>query len=245
MKQVGIETGFHGTTVRKAVDELGIMPEKVGGQRGGWSYCITDEQVIQVTDHLQKTRRCPMAGKFRVLCPVCNEEGHTELRCPHSTRPTRCTYCKEEKPRNKFRSVKRTLPNGKKTDFLMTICLECDRIKSHGRYRSNVPNRLGYLFAAAKARARDSKIPFTISKKFLIDLYEKQNGCCFYSGIALELEPGRYSISVDKKDPTGGYTEDNVVLCCWVINNMKSNLDIDEFVHICQLITARGKDATA
>ncbi len=48
-------------------------------------------------------------------------------------------------------------------------------------------------------------------------------------------------VSPDRVDPSKGYTEDNVVLCCWGINRMKLNIPYDEFIILCTLISNKHK----
>jgi hypothetical protein len=82
---------------------------------------------------------------------------------------------------------------------------------------------------------------FSITKEFLIDLYNKQNGKCYYSDIKMRIEIEKrnrnnndyYSLSVDRLDSLKGYTEDNTILCCSVINIMKNGLSEQEFLDIC------------
>lgn len=46
---------------------------------------------------------------------------------------------------------------------------------------------------------------------------------CYYTGIALTLEPGRpSSLSIDRIDSTKGYVKGNVVACSVYANSMKS-----------------------
>jgi hypothetical protein len=34
-------------------------------------------------------------------------------------------------------------------------------------------------------------------------------------------------------DSNRGYTQDNVVITCWVVNHMKSNLTYQQFIELC------------
>jgi hypothetical protein len=48
-----------------------------------------------------------------------------------------------------------------------------------------------------------------------------------------------YSVSLDQKKPSKGYTKNNVVLCCWAVNSGKSNLSIKEYINICKAVTKK------
>lgn len=57
------------------------------------------------------------------------------------------------------------------------------------------------------------------------DLYKKQEGKCFYTGVDMELMGGiknnPRAMSVDRVDSSRGYDLDNVVLTCYGLNCLK------------------------
>lgn len=79
-----------------------------------------------------------------------------------------------------------------------------------------------------------------LSLEFLTGLYKRQNGLCALSGVPMtwEVLNGKVStnLSLDRIDSSQGYTEDNVQLVCRIVNIMKNNLSVDEFVGWCKLI---------
>lgn len=57
---------------------------------------------------------------------------------------------------------------------------------------------------------------------------------CAYTGEVLTLERNKLNIvSVDRIDSNKGYTKDNVVFCCSIINIMKTYLTVAEFRDWC------------
>lgn len=83
-------------------------------------------------------------------------------------------------------------------------------------------------------KAKRSRILIVdIDAQFLLSLWEKQEGKCAISGYPMTYpECTLFSISVDRVDPQGGYTKDNVQLVCQGINfakNKYSNSEIIEF----------------
>jgi hypothetical protein len=71
-----------------------------------------------------------------------------------------------------------------------------------------------------------------------MDLYNKQNGQCAYSGIPMVFERWgsgrkRYSLSIDQIIPGRGYIIGNIALCCWIVNAGKSDLLLDDYIKIC------------
>jgi hypothetical protein len=81
-------------------------------------------------------------------------------------------------------------------------------------------------------RCRKLNIPYNIDCQYLIDLYEKQNGLCFYTEekmvTTVGLKLNRNQLSVDRIIPNKGYVKGNIVLCLHIINNAKTDLTIEE-----------------
>lgn len=60
---------------------------------------------------------------------------------------------------------------------------------------------------------------FDLTRQQLIDLYNKQNGRCYYSNIVMSTKPSsHWKCSLERLDNDKGYTIDNVVLCCHEFN---------------------------
>ena len=90
------------------------------------------------------------------------------------------------------------------------------------------------LHAFDGARNRSLKLgrEFNIDYDFVHDLYEKQDGKCFYSNLFMETS-GSNVMSIDRVDSSGGYTKDNVVLCCHAANIMKNSRNAEAFINFC------------
>jgi hypothetical protein len=84
----------------------------------------------------------------------------------------------------------------------------------------------------ARVWARNKGLEFDLDASFLIELDTKQSGRCFWLGVPLQpsaearnpLQP-----SVDRLDPSRGYTRDNVVLACQFANMGRSAMSADRF----------------
>jgi len=69
-------------------------------------------------------------------------------------------------------------------------------------------------------------------------MWETQGGVCVYTGLEMELQPNTLlSVSVERIDSKIGYTSENTVLCCNVVNRMKSDLDGQTFFDVCKAVT--------
>lgn len=92
------------------------------------------------------------------------------------------------------------------------ICKECNKLK-FDKYFNTLNGKLSMLLGRAKRVSPKSDLTLDFMKQ----LYEKQDGKCYYTGdiLVINSETSRdYDvISLDKKDPYKGYFQNNVVLC--------------------------------
>lgn len=143
----------------------------------------------------------------------------------------RCSICFEIKPIDEF--PKRTRHDGTTSE---RFCIKCSK--------TNLNLALSRVISSAKYRATKKKIEFNISSEYVLNLLEKQNGKCFYSGKQLGLifnENLRDMMSIDRIDSSRGYTADNIVLCCAAVNSMKNSMTIEEMVDWCTAISENMK----
>lgn len=124
-------------------------------------------------------------------------------------------------------------------------CRECKR-KQNQEARKNYDDkkRLYKTIQArvlnASERAKRKGIPCTITKEFILDLWNKQNGLCAISKIPMtyEMDSGRIytNVSIDQIEQGKGYTEDNVQLVCMAVNQLKSDWDMNTVRYICKMV---------
>ncbi len=80
-----------------------------------------------------------------------------------------------------------------------------------------------------------------LSKHDCIELLEKQNYKCALTGVELTciLQKGvvtKTNASIDRINPKGEYTKDNVQLVCSIINKLRIDMDVNEFVEWCRKV---------
>lgn len=185
------------------------------------------------TQHILNTKS--RKGEIR-HCSICGETGH--IASTHHRRTTKvCNGCNLELPLSDF-SPKRRMAETVTYIYTNDKCKECSRLKSKARYRSNFQTRLSYLLSTIKSRHSNSGISVTLTIEDLMSQYEKQSGLCYYSDQPLSLDTGNYAVSVDRVDPFGPYSSDNIVLVCWLVNHMKRQQTHDEFITLCKRIAA-------
>ena len=91
-----------------------------------------------------------------------------------------------------------------------------------------------------KSRSKEQNRPFDLDAEYLIQLWNFQNGKCFYTGEAIDFTlttvsqnyPHMLTPSLDRLSPMRGYVKGNVVWCSYKINRMKSDLTYKEFIEL-------------
>ena len=74
---------------------------------------------------------------------------------------------------------------------------------------------------------------FNLTYEQVIDIYNKQERKCFYSGLPFVIEKNHpMSISIDRIDNNKGYTIDNIALCLVSINQGKSDGEYKNLIPI-------------
>lgn len=111
----------------------------------------------------------------------------------------------------------------------LTCCKACalDKVKD-GRVKYWART----LIYEVKKRHSQTSIPVSIDEEFILDLYNRQGGRCYWTG--LEMIPSKinkypFQPSLDRIDNSKGYTPDNVVLCCLSMNMGRNSVSMEIF----------------
>lgn len=94
-------------------------------------------------------------------------------------------------------------------------------------------------FSHIKYGAIKRDIEFSITIEYAWDLFERQNGKCFYTNQDLEIKTrnsGGMTASLDRIDSSKGYVEGNVIWVHKDINIMKNVFSHEYFLNLCRLI---------
>lgn len=122
----------------------------------------------------------------------------------------------------------------------------------HDKLRDKHPNWTGYkgisgscwnrIQKNSKRSSRKNRrdFEFLITKKYIWDLYQKQNGKCALSGIDIVLDVGSQTksqtASLDRIDSNKGYIEGNVQWVHKDINSMKMDYSETYFIEMCKFV---------
>lgn len=124
--------------------------------------------------------------------------------------------------------------------------MECERRKALRRKTSFENGDINYFITNrvmnVKNRVKKKKIDFDIDSEYMIELWEKQGGKCYYT----KLDMGRTmkqvgfqawdAPSIDRLDPGKGYTKGNVVWCISSVNSFKQSLTETQFLEMLKKI---------
>ena len=115
-------------------------------------------------------------------------------------------------------------------------CKECKKnriYQKREKARETIEWSLNIIIKQLEQWAKKRKIAFNISIPDVLELWEKQEGKCYYTGYDMEYGYIHYKewteatkskrqLSCDRLNNDIGYEKNNIVLCCTIINKMKN-----------------------
>lgn len=139
---------------------------------------------------------------------------------------SRCKNCKKIVPNDEFPWVRSSM-DGRR----LSSCKRCRYLQGRELLNSS-PEK---FFNEKQGRLKNNKKnrSFNLRPGYLYQLWLDQKGLCFYTDkeLVATVNSGGISpnsVSVDRLDPTIGYKEGNVVLCCNRVNTIKSDMTLEE-----------------
>ncbi len=142
-----------------------------------------------------------------------------------------CTACKQDKPLSSFRK------NVTYKDTYSPRCMSCSynltEKKSQDKWSlKNWAKHLVINVANRHCRNHQATQPCDLTEDFVLGLFAKQNGRCYWLGVPLiptKIPKHPQKPSLDRLDITKGYTKDNVVLSCLFANMGRNDLPQEIF----------------
>jgi hypothetical protein len=110
--------------------------------------------------------------------------------------------------------------------------LENNKKNSKAWYENRFKNGGWALYRFINCRDRNKKLglaPTDVTKDYLLELFQKQGGRCYYTKVPFRMQMGIFTPSVDRKDPKQGYYKSNIVLCLAGVNYAKNDASVEEF----------------
>ena len=153
----------------------------------------------------------------------------------------KCLQCGEIKPPSEFYKSKSN------STGLQTSCTDC----AYERFNRNPrENFIQHMYSHCKSRAKSKNFEFNLAKQDLHDLYDKQHGRCALSNREMTFIYKRgkreyirhpTNVSLDRINPKGGYTKDNIQLTTNLCNHSKMDLMEVDFITMCQQVSDHHK----
>lgn len=154
----------------------------------------------------------------------------------------KCSVCNIEKSLDSFYKSQRS---SKCIDCSLKVTREYKRKKrldinfrkEEGKKQKERRIRLwqNTLIHDSKHRGIENNLTVEIINK----IYKKQNGLCYWFNIPLIPTNTRkhpQQPSIDRLDRNKGYTEDNIVLCCYSANIGRNETDLDVWMDFLKLL---------
>jgi hypothetical protein len=113
-----------------------------------------------------------------------------------------------------------------------TACGKCDW------YEDIKTGHWTNIIRCAKAR----NLEFNLTKKYVWDLYLKQDKKCIFTGLPVIFDvKGKTTASIDRIDNSKGYIEGNIQIVHKSINIMRGATDVELFKYLCTLVAKNCK----
>jgi len=113
-----------------------------------------------------------------------------------------------------------------------------------------IGNINGTYFTYLRRKARERKLEFSVSKQYLWDLYLNQGGLCALSGVPIvistklignnrggkRVDRQEHTASLDRIDNGGGYVEGNLQWVHKLVNGMRRQHSVEEYINWCSKV---------
>lgn len=146
-----------------------------------------------------------------------------------------CSKCEEKKPLIFFFKHNQT------SDGFHSWCKSCctnGNIKSREKNNSTIEGRAKVFLLNAKRASIKRNQEFDLTIEDVVYMWESQHKTCAYSGVEMTLATSKKnSVSIERIDSNIGYTKENTILVCRIINQMKSNFSFEDFFEYCKNVT--------
>jgi len=211
----------------------------------GWVHCCiechrvlispTEYNFIEDADKARRCRKCkdyhPQTLRHFTFNPrtkkwatSCRRPGLSKLPKPTTDKSTNI----EHQPSVEELLTKRDLkPKKRKRGHRVTLDYHSPLVNSLSQSETEWLKRA--YSRIAKRNERKFKDYKLVTFKVLVEIYLRHNNKCYYTDLEMNHKhPDPLGMSVDRIDSSIGYTEDNIVFCCWFVNVAKNSWSIEQ-----------------
>jgi len=152
-----------------------------------------------------------------------------------------CSDCKQILSKSQFRKRHKRHKDGSIDEFLSNTCKTCDNA-SIDEYRHTHTGIAREIMRKVRYRASKMGREFTLTEQWILRRLDEIEWKCELTGLPFDFyAPGagntnHFALSLDRIDPSGGYTPDNVQFVINWANRAKSNLSVEEFKRLCKAV---------
>ena len=118
--------------------------------------------------------------------------------------------------------------------YRSNTCKKCRTDQANLVRNSSPQDFLRKALVGLRSSRSKQGFEFTLTLEELVEIYNKQEGICALSGVLMTRHRDGSgerptNCSIDRINPTRGYTRRNIQLVCWQVNKMKHGLMEPEF----------------
>lgn len=130
-------------------------------------------------------------------------------------------------------------PRSRTHKWCSSICKGRDSVKTTEQQYEKISGNWPAYFRTLTQQPHRKR--HNLTKEILLEILEKQNRLCALSGVELTCKRKsgtiyRTNASVDRIDPKGPYTKDNIQLVCVAVNKFRIDMDIEEYINWCRKV---------
>jgi len=153
-------------------------------------------------------------------CKLCGESDELKF---YKKNIYRCKKCIIKKTREYY-----------KLHLVPTRNEQLCKLRRHGNKSShtNIALLIHQKCIQAKLNAKRKPVSFQLIEQDIRDLLAQQKNVCALSGMPFNIDDRERCFSIDRIDPSKGYTKENCRLVLSIINYMKKNYSDDKFFKI-------------
>lgn len=150
-----------------------------------------------------------------------------------------CTACRESKPIPAF-----YMSTSRGSKYPTGRCRPCHNAASKAGHNSRMTKDVGYkvarLLHSVRQRCGEAGLPFDLDSEWLLPRYLSAK--CEVTGLPLNLfgtgtvGERPWGQSLDRIDQKAGYTKDNVVLVCWILNRAKGSGSMEDVLRLAEAL---------
>ena len=173
--------------------------------------CQAGFEALQKRNEEAKQRWLNISSDGKMICRTCNKEKDLSLFSKRQSEPY---------------------------EQWQTECRECENIRQRAadhkrKIKGGFEREIKEIYRGMINNCKKRNIEIKISIEYMLDLYKKQEGKCYYTKRQMSVEPNSLTkMSLDRIDSNKNYEEGNVVWCIWSANNMKQDLTIPDCIKI-------------